>query len=212
MKYRLLIVGVAVLLASVISQQANAVVISTPILSSTDLGTLDYGDAGSTPQTNNTGTLPTFVYDIASGFIPANSKITFKYSLSGIAPGASLLVSMGSYDYELGGHRYTGSATATSGSAPTGVGFVDGASSAQLVFASANLSPDLSGGITTITNLSKGLVNFTMQFIGSLLPAGTTLASYSVSAVPLPAALPLFGFGLAGLAGVSRFRRSRKSV
>lgn len=70
-------------------------------------------------------------------------------------------------------------------------------------------------GIVTILNLLDSSSFFSSQ-ISAYIEAidgvsGVIQTSYSVSPVPLPAALPLFGFGFAALAG-TRIRRKKAKV
>ncbi len=178
----------------------------------TDLGYLSIGASGDTNEAT-AGGAPMLINDYATGYIPAMSMITFTYSIKGVADyGPKLMSSVGSYNYEDNGNLYKGSVYATSAGDIKHEDFVNGVpSGTPLVFATANLFADFSGGVTTITNLTNSWVNFATMFLG-ILQNGDSSASYHVSAVPLPAALPLFGIGLAGLVGVKRLKKNRKAV
>lgn len=208
MKYRHIIFSAALSLALFVSAGAQA----ASIFNSTDLGTLSLGQSGTTNIVNVGGT-SSVVHDFVEGAIPANSMITFTYSFAGVSDkGPYSLTGDGTYDYTHGTTPYSGWVhTNSHGGDSWGAKVNGGNSSEQLAFATAALAGNLTGGTVTFNNLSKGLMWFSAEFLGKIMN-GYSEASWKVSAVPLPAALPLFGAGLLGLAGLGRFRKSRKSV
>ena len=111
----------------------------------------------------------------------------------------------------MNGHHYVGSYTDlaldlnNTGSYYTAT--VDGVPSVPLVFASAQMTSAVSG-MTIIKNFSAGLANFSTQMLA--FGAGLVSIHYEVSAIPLPAALPMFGLGLLALAGVRKARKTAK--
>ncbi len=181
------------------------------IFSNNDLGTLSIGDSGPL-NTVNVGKKSSVVHHMAEGYIPANSFITFSFTFSGVADkGPYLLSGHGAYDYDMG-DSFAGTVYTNSNGGNDWKAFVNGlTSSEQLVFATSNLANDFSGGSITFTNLSKGLMWFSTTFLGKIAN-GFSSANWSVAAVPLPAALPLFGIGLLGLVGARRLRQNRKAA
>lgn len=142
-----------------------------------------------------------------SGSLPSNSMITFSYNFGG-----SLLsgyISAGAdYSYLLDGDSFNGGALQTD---PTGIdysyGTINGTPSNSLVMASAQINSPMTG-TTVITNNSAGLGNFASVFQGLIAGNNNLTVSYNVSAVPLPAALPLFAAGLSAL-GFGYWRRKK---
>lgn len=145
--------------------------------------------------------MPTSYLNSLDGNIPAQSIITITYSL-GAVPAYSLLVDDAYYSD--GTNTYHASADSFGGSSPASTG---------LLLASASFASDGAGGYigtAIVKNLSTFAAHFT-SILTSVLGAGTSaLYSYEVKPVPLPAALPMFGLGLAALAGVRR--KMKKSV
>ena len=71
----------------------------------------------------------------------------------------------------------------------------------------ANLAPDGKSGTLTISNYSDSAVSYWAKFVSSFFSAiSGEIITYRVSAVPLPAALPLFGGALL-LLGAARKRK-----
>lgn len=77
----------------------------------------------------------------------------------------------------------------------------------HLMTSLAKLAPDGKSGSVTISNYSDSTVNYWAKFVGTFFStiSGETI-TYKVSAVPLPAALPLFGGALL-LLGAARKRK-----
>ncbi len=187
--------------------------------SNVNMGTVDYGQSGTiTDIYAALFSLPPNVVGQgeAYGFLPANSKITFTYTLTGLHQGS--LQSYGSYSYIDGGLLYDGSTLSdTAGPVNVDVGTIDGSPSLPLVLSTANLTvvdPGTSTGTTTITNNSNSFAQFQTMFLGILqgLPPGVGIIHYNVSAIPLPAALPMFGALLASMFGFARFRRKNAAA
>jgi len=183
-----------------------------------NMGNVDYGQTGTISNLYQTlFTLPPHIVGggDAYGFLPANAKITFSYTFTGLEDGQ--LQSYSSYNYNQGGSQYFGSATADTKSFGTAVGSVNGLPSAPLVFASANLNvvnPGTSTGTTTLFNTTSTMVQFQTLFFGLLnaSPRGIGSATYAVSSIPLPAALPMFLALIGGFAGFSRLRKHRRAL
>lgn len=172
------------------------------------LGLLKVGDSGTI---QNTGSDFESYINKVSGSLAANTKITFTYTLTGLTD-STLLVDFVNYNYKDGGSTYTGTAYANSDGKSIAYGYVDGAKSTPLVAAEAGLtSADGTTGYTIIKNLSADLASFKTTITGILLSSGLITATFKVEAIPLPAALPLFGLGLAGLAGVRARRKAKQA-
>ena len=141
------------------------------------------------------------------GFLPHNAKITFSYTLDGLVDGQ--LQGYSTYDHHIGGDHYQGSALADSDGTYSSSGSINGSPSASLVMSTANLNlGDPSTGTVTITNTSGAFAAFQSLFFGVLNAANNSGSiNYAVSAVPLPAALPMFAALLAGMFG---FKNRRK--
>ena len=87
--------------------------------------------------------------------------------------------------------------------------YINGAAVPALVFAASNIPLESSSTMTaSIRNESDGALDILVNFVKTfgLGAAPSASITYEVSAVPIPATLPMFAFGLAGLAGL----RSRK--
>ncbi|MBY0407992.1 MAG: hypothetical protein K2Q01_09890, partial [Rickettsiales bacterium] len=127
------------------------------------------------------------------GFLPSNSMITFSYTFTGLVDG--VLEGNTNYSYN-NGNLFEGSAYANSQTGFAGSqGFINGVSSAPLAFAAANLNvvnPGTSTGTVRFWNTSDAFSQFSSLFSGLLTasPRGVGSATYAVSSIPLPAALP----------------------
>lgn len=144
----------------------------------------------------------------AYGFLPSNTQITLNYTLNGLVDGT--IQGYGSYNYNAGGNSFFGSALADSDGTSNSEGTINGIASLPLVATTADLAlGDPTTGTITITNTSGSFASFQALFFGvlALIPPSSGSISYAVSAVPLPAALPLFGAMIAGLFGFARARR-----
>ena len=169
--------------------------------SSDDFGTVAIGQSGTV--TNNLSLTGT---STDTGYLPNDATITFTYNFSSLLGGS--LSSAGAYNLNsntgLSGYSYD-----VSGQSPVSAGYNNGAASAALVLATANLNGADTAGTTTITNLSGSAAQFQSIFSGLTALGNVVSISYAVSAVPLPAAFPLFAVALAGLAGFSMWRKRR---
>lgn len=73
-------------------------------------------------------------------------------------------------------------------------------------------------GKLIVENLTNAILDFTSTFIldRNKVPDGfnirTRYATSTISEVPLPAALPLFGLGLVGLAGYKRMKKNKHAA
>jgi hypothetical protein len=171
-----------------------------------NLGTVNPGESGSLPGNYSN------LMSGASGFIQSNSIITFTYTFNP-SPVFGSLIGNGSYgtpvDYQYG------ESTAIAGGAPVSTGYTGGIASTPLVFATANLTTlgNTTTGVVTVSNFSNVLASFSSLFFGLLgSPSGIQTLTYNVSAVPLPAALPLFGALIASLFGFRHFRKQGDAV
>ena len=152
------------------------------------------------------------VLNVINGTLPTGGMITFSYSFDGLVFNPSLLSATANYSYNDGGQLFEGFAAGVDGvgsSFSTAEGSVDGLASTALAFASAEMQ-GLQAGTTVIKNLSAGTLDFVSTFLGTVMGAKGFAISYTVSAVPIPAALPMFGLSLAALAGY-RKRKSKQS-
>ena len=171
-----------------------------------DLGTVAIGDTG-VLVSNHPDILVT---NNIAGSLPSNSMITFSYNFGGSLL-SGYLSAGADYSYLMDGDSFNGGALNTS---PTGInysfGTVNGVSSTPLVMASAQIDTATTG-TTVITNNSGGLGTFASVFQGLIAGNNDVTVAYSVSAVPLPAALPLFGAGLSAL-GFGAWRRRKAAA
>ena len=188
---------------------AKAVTMSDDIVSQTSVDL--YGTNPSDPSTLEIGQSGTMslgaiqysgdgrvIYDISS-YIPANSQITFSYMTSGFVEGEGLAKS-----YAFLGEDEV-SVTAYPGSEG---GLLAESEVSGLAYVSAQFGSDSSEANHVIRNLSGEKLGI-MTWFEQLYEAGDTAGiyiSYEVSAVPLPAALPMFGLGLLAMAGLRRKR------
>jgi len=202
------ILAVALATASLIAfcLPAKASVISN----TTDLGTVS---AGSVTLYSNAPA--NFAFTDYSGDLPADTKITFNYSFTDLASGGEL-EGNGSYPASgtIGPSTPNGFSLALSPGTSETEGFIGSTPSAPLVLASANLSGTGTGtGTVTIINDSSGLASFTAIFSGAFtgISGGKFSESYSVSSVPLPATLSMFGGVMLALVGFGWMRRKQDS-
>lgn len=177
-----------------------------------DLGALSIGASGEFNNSETNGAIPgQTVYGYAVGTIPSNSYITFTYYFSPSIPMSGSLQSLGAFSETNGVYTYT--YTSTSGGLN---GLLTSVSGFPISFANVDPSlmpvqatADLSTGTTRVTNLAAAEASFSTYFFGLMEGYSLDKVRYAVSAVPLPAALPLFGLGLIGLAGYSRHKRAK---
>lgn len=138
-----------------------------------------------------------------SGSLAANDQVTFSYDFTGNLR-AGILGSFASYNTG----NTQGSAQAIAPfSISSASGTVNGSPSTPLAFSSAQIDFSNNKATAVIQNFSSGVVNYSNQFIGILTGSSAYDVAYSASAVPVPAALPLFGSGILALFG---FRRKKK--
>jgi len=175
-----------------------------------NMGLVEIGDVG-TIATNSFYQDGGYKHDYARGLLPSNAAITFTYTFS--AP-------IGEWDYVQGEaayrdppYRYRVAADSNGWTlnqeALQGHGFHD-TTDVLDVSVSALMAPDRLSGTVTITNLADVAANFASYFLSYCHRcSGIVSTTYAVSSVPLPAALPLFGLGLAGLAG---YRLRKKAI
>ncbi len=170
----------------------------------TNMGLVSAGDSGVIDMSHS-GNL---IVNSITGSLPSNSMITFSYDFDGNIDFGALSAG-GQYAYNTGGSLFEGMTLDTTFSSPVAMGYTDGTPSPALALASAQI--DFTGNTATavIKNLSSGIVHYASLFSGLFSGAKTGTVSYVVSAVPLPAALPLFGLGLGAMAGFG-IRRKKK--
>ena len=169
-----------------------------------NMNTVSVGQTGTISSMNDGG----LVVNNIEGLLPSKSMITFTYNFGGDLLSGSLN-SGSSYDYLLEGDNYNGGSLSF---APSGInysfGTKNGDPSTALVVASAQIDASSDTGMTFIKNNSAGLASYASVFIGLIAGNNDLNISYSVSAVPLPAALPLFAAGLSAL-GFGAWRRKK---
>lgn len=174
--------------------------------SSVDMGTVSVGDTGTIGNIGNFGPL---VASNISGSLPSNSMITFTYSFSGnVATG--VLGAFGDYDYNTGTDSFSGYASSSNLFGSNSAGIKNGSASTPLAVASAQIDYSNNTATAVIKNISSGTVDYLNMFVGFISGNKNLEVSYSVSAVPLPAALPLFLAGLAALMGFSHRRKKQE--
>ena len=128
------------------------------------------------------------------GDLPSNTMVVFTYDFGGDLLSGSIIAGL----LNSGGETVfdTDSGTTAPGSNP-------------LLFASAQFNGD-NTATAVIKNLSSETAVISSLVFGVLAGSADTInVTYQVSAVPLPAALPLFGAGLGALAGFG-IRRKRQ--
>jgi hypothetical protein len=186
-------IAIAALVVAFSAQPAKAL--------TTDLGLV----GSSTPTTFSYSPVPAmqmFDYQLI-GYLPAYTTITFTYSLASATSTAGL-VGGGSID-SLGTlvNKYNVAATAYNGANV----LIENESDDKLIYVSA-IMPALNIGKSVITNLSAMAISFKSALHAFLFGPASLTGTIEVSQVPLPAALPLFGLGIASLVGL-RMRKKK---
>ena len=173
----------------------------------TPIGYINADDSGE--FTNNEVTATGTVYDWAEGTLAGKTSILFTYMIN---PSTSHLSFFG------------GQPSSTLGNYEVPLipsAFNDGAPELELgsfalpgVFKTVITQTSDFFFTVLISNLSLGDLDFSTYLkITDAAKLQNVGASWSSAAVvPLPAALPLFGLGLAGLAGYRRLKKSNKAV
>ena len=137
---------------------------------------------------------------IFSGYLPTNMQIKFIYTLAedkGAEVDYAKVRSIGSTDtvYNVLAQAKPGQNTHS-------------ASSDNLVLATAHMSHNGNSGQTTLANLSGSTIEFKSTVFATYLDGTAKLIVRAiVTQVPLPAALPLFGMGIASLAAYRARKR-----
>lgn len=180
-----------------------------------NMGTVEVGQSGTITNNVSESFFSPYYFDTTNdfGFLPSNSVITFSYTFASGSLVGGTVKSYGSYDYNVSGVNYHGNSAADANAPTVSSGYTNGSATTPLVLATANITP--TGGKTTIINNSGGLAQFQSIFAGLLnATGGITSITYNVSAVPLPAALPMFGSLIAALFGLNyaRNRRNRTAL
>lgn len=182
MKIRSFLLAVAFLALSV--SQAHA--LPAPIPAYLNVGALTYGS-----EDTFYNTAPTLYNNTVVGSIPGLSKIVFTYDMSILGNNAT------ETGMVLGGNLYAFGTQQNGGPAIT--------SGNTGMLSVATSFPSSTKGIITITNLLGAPVDFSAAISATLSFFGGFMQThYLVSAVPLPAALPLFGAALVGMAALRR--------
>ena len=138
-----------------------------------------------------------------SGQLAANSILTINYAYSAVDYATLSSSHWYTNSPQTGNWYNTGSAFAY---------YLKGASdrqdlSANLIVSTANVSSN--AGSLVVKNLSSSTLNFSSYLWVMIKDVGAKIGySYTVASVPLPAALPLFGSGLVGLAFVRRRKQA----
>lgn len=200
------------------SAHAATIALTSP---SFDMGTLTAGDSG-TIDASSLISPSGYLSFMLTGNLGVNSLLTFSFAFP---DGTINTFDMHQVSYSYGGidplkPTYYGGASASSFWAGTSLDSGSSAgyqynaatdkydSTTSLVLASSHLA-SASEGETSVKNNAGDLARFLFALTALDLTKGAPDISYSVAAVPLPAALPLFGLGFAGLVGLrSRKRRS----
>lgn len=174
-------------------------------------------DMGHT-SVGQTGTLYDWYFTVPSGqstalqtgYIPANSSITFTYNNFSTDTNA-YGYAQAAYNYTAGPNNYTGLYFADTTGDHGNTGSVNGVSTigSALLYATANINDKKI--VTTISNYSSVEAVFDL-FQWAFLSGTTASATYAVSSVPLPATLPMFAMVVMGLFGVKRFRRKKAAA
>jgi len=200
-------IALFVAFASFFASNAQAATVVDYYGADFDMGEVEIGQTGTI--TNDYYKRSSSYINAAYGLLPSNSMIRFDYTLTGVSLG-TLEVGMASYEYKGRDDYYTGSAYANSNGSSEAFGFVNGISSTPLVLATANMTSPSTGYII-IKNYASEAADFLAMIMGILSLGGQVAATYAVTEIPLPAALPLFGLGLAALTGAGLRRKKMKS-
>ena len=205
---KLIGVGSFVLACTLGGQNANAALSPYTFTgNNVNMGTVSAGDSG---VIGNIGSVGRTIISQISGTLPANTLITFTYDFSGDLD-FGFLSATGSYSYTDGPNSFTGFASGTNSTGSNSAGFVNGSPSTALAVSSAQVDFTNNTATAIIQNNSSGAVSFLDLFVGLVTGSRNLEISYNVSAVPLPAALPLFGAAIAGLMGFS-YRRKKQAL
>lgn len=207
--YKYLLMTGVVLLSLSGAGVANASMVKDYNGSFVEMGTLFDGQHGTI--TGGGGIDEAAVISQITAKLPAGTMIEFSYTLDGMLLGG-MLTSGGSYSFKDDyGKVYEGQTVALSiGPTSYSEGSYDGVASEALAFSSAQLNIGTSSGSAIIKNYSEGFLDIVSVLVGAIAAGGNTYTiSYSVSSVPLPAALPMFGMGIIAVAGM-RARSKKK--
>lgn len=166
---------------------------------SKNVGLLNDGDFG---KYQNFYQGENYVSETLSGSLAKNSILTITYTLTdalqtSVTASAFKLFSWLSYgsDYDDG----------------SGIDHSSNGTNNPLLTTVANVI-DPNHGSVVISNLTAKKVGFVSLIVSHLYgDSSSIITSYEVTSVPLPAALPLFGLGIAALAG-ARVRRKKTNV
>jgi hypothetical protein len=166
-------------------------------------------EIGQTGTITSSGGFGNAVLSFISGSLPSNSIATFTYNFVGNL-NTSFLTSNAAYSYTDVGVNYKGFTTSSS---PVGfdfaVGYQNNTPSVPLAIASSQITGSQSATVV-IKNFSAGVLSYANAFLGTVTGSKNFTVAYNISAVPVPAALPLFGLGLGAL-GFVRARARKKA-
>ncbi len=214
MKFRALLIGALVAFSTLAANGASQAATIDFTGLNYNMGVVAVGQTGEIKTTH----IPfTPFYDFVIGELPSHTQIVFSYTFKGKAGQKGSLEALATYLDN--GFRYLLSSDGDAAKLNLLNGQLTGISAATLpvsISTAMELDPNNKNrayGTTTIVNLSAVAANFT-SFFKSFhdIAKGHIKVTYTVSAVPLPAALPLFGFGLVGLAGIGRMKKGRKET
>lgn len=161
------------------------------------------------------GSFGNVVMSLITGSLPSNSMASFTYEFSGLMT-SSYLTSTSGYSFMDGmtpnfGYTTAADTSVAPGSFSYSISYVGATPSATALAVSSAQIDTLQKATLVIKNLSGGALTFANTFIGTLLGSTNFTVAYNISAVPVPAALPLFGLGLSAL-GAMRLRARRKNA
>lgn len=218
-----LMISLLVLVSISSAQAATIYDLSDPAQRSVNLGTFSRsisGDVIFMTEDEYPAMTAQNVYTSLSGYIPANSTITFTFNSLGFDTSSGRVNASSTYFLEEG--RLQGSSSATYHVKDNevitdtfaGSSIIFGVPSAPVVLISAQVLQDMpSAASLVIQNLSGSVMPFLAEFMqvyaGGSYPRVDV--HYEVNAVPLPAALPMFGLGIAAIAGARR-RKKKESL
>lgn len=189
------------------SGTSHASIIANFSGSDVDMGTVAVGQTGVISADSFSG----LIINRISGMLPADSLITFSYEFTGNVL-SGILASGAEYQYMQDGVSFYGNAIAIEPGASTSYATVDGVVSSSLVLASSQVDFANNTAQAIITNNASDFADFSSVFAGLVIGDDTVEIAYSVSAVPIPAALPLFGAGLGALAGFGAWRKRKAAA